>query len=163
MAFASIKITGAKELERKLKTLEPKIGRKIVKQSLREGAKIFKARIKAAAPVGRTQNRTRVKKTVATTSRQKGYMRRSITVRAATKNRRGTYAVMTTFDTRRFPSLIVKSRAGKRYFYPAAVEYGHKGAPAHPFIRPAFDAVGRHAERRVLRKMAQGIERVAKQ
>ena len=28
---------------------------------------------------------------------------------------------------------------GKRYYYPASIEYGHGGVPAYPFMRPAMD------------------------
>lgn len=31
------------------------------------------------------------------------------------------------------------SENGKRYYYPASIEYGHPGAPPYPFMRPAMD------------------------
>ena len=35
--------------------------------------------------------------------------------------------------------IFVKYSAnGKRYYYPASIEYGHKGAPAYPFRRPSL-------------------------
>ena len=162
----SFGVTGDKELQRKLLQLSSKFGPKIVRKGLRAGAKIILARQKAMAPIGKMQNRTRVKGTgaraVSHGSKQRGYMKRALVVRAGKKNRKGTFAVRTGFDTQRFPDLISKGKDGRKYFYPAAVEYGHKNAQAHPFLRPAFDATKSHATRRILRLMARGIERVAK-
>ena len=37
-------------------------------------------------------------------------------------------------------NIFVKhSKEGKRYYYPASIEYGHPEAPAYPFMRPAMD------------------------
>jgi len=46
------------------------------------------------------------------------------------------------FDREMNAVFVKYSKAGKRYYYPASVEYGTKGphsAPAHPFMRPAID------------------------
>jgi len=169
--MASMELIGGRELSKKLMQLEPKIGRKVIRQSLRVGAKIVAARTKAAAPVGPGRDRLRTKKGVTKYERNPGYLRKAITVRSLTKNKRGTFAVMSTFDTRRFPDLVSVSE-GKRYFYPAAVEYGHRASgifkfgpdvPPHPFIKPAFNAAKGQAAQAVLSSMAKGIIRVATQ
>jgi HK97 gp10 family phage protein len=46
------------------------------------------------------------------------------------------------FDREMNDVFVKYSKAGKRYYYPAAVEYGHKGphpAPKHSFMRSALD------------------------
>lgn len=34
-------------------------------------------------------------------------------------------------------TFVKYSANGKRYYYPSSIEYGHKGAQAYPFMRPA--------------------------
>lgn len=41
---------------------------------------------------------------------------------------------------REMNDIFVKhTKDGKRYYYPASIEYGTPYAPAHPFLRPALD------------------------
>jgi len=137
-------VQGAAELERKLLTLERKIARKVVRQALRKGAKIVQGATKIGAPV------------------KTGRMRKSIMIRKPRgRDRPGTYSLAVLFDTARYPGLIKYSRAGKRYFYPAAVEYGHGDVAGHPFVRPAFESREAEARSLILSDIAAGIERVA--
>lgn len=48
------------------------------------------------------------------------------------------------------------SANGKRYYYPASIEYGHPGAPAFPFLRPA------HAKKKaaVRKEISARIKRI---
>jgi len=41
-------------------------------------------------------------------------------------------------DPAKNDTFVKYSANGKRYYYPAAVEYGHGKVPAYPFMRPAM-------------------------
>lgn len=167
---ASIELTGDTALAKVLRFLPRKVQRKVITPALRVGAKIINKRTRALAPVGKPRERARIfgtrRQSRGESQKRPGYMKRALTVRVARKSRKGTFAVMSVFDTRRFPDLITRSRAGRRYFYPAAVEYGHKASGRfkhaisprpHPFIRPAFEASKGQAQRATLRSMKKGI------
>jgi hypothetical protein len=170
-----ITYTGVRELEKKLKTLEPRIAKRVIAKALRAGGKIALSVTKARTPVGDPSRRTRVfgskTKVRSEIEKKPGYMKRSLKLRVPKKSALGTYAVMLRFDTARFPDLLTVSRAGKRYFYPAAVQYGHRasgrfaGGPnvrGNPFITDAFDSYEARARSRIIRMIAVGIEREAR-
>lgn len=56
---------------------------------------------------------------------------------------------------------VKRSASGKRYYYPASIEYGHPGAPAYPFMRPAADE-NKSAVKKVIRdrvkKVIEGVK-----
>lgn len=166
----AITVQGANKLERKLVRLEPKLGRKVIKQSLRAGAKIVLSKTKAIAPVGgsRLGHKRKIGRRRTTIAHRRGYMKQAIVIRAAKKNRPGIYAILQVFDTRRFPDLVVKSKSGRRAFYPAAVEYGHaapgqaggaKVVAAKSFVLKGFKQSEGSAKNRILRSLKIGIER----
>lgn len=52
------------------------------------------------------------------------------------------------------------TKDGKRYYYPASIEYGHPKAPAYPFMRPALDenkAKVRKAIRERVKRVIEGV------
>jgi len=114
----SISITGAKELERKLKQLEPKVAKKIVRQSLRKAAKPILTRAKQLVPV------------------ITGALKKSLKVRAM-RRKKGRYGIMVGTAAGWF--------VGKT-FYGGFVEFGTDKAPARAFVRPAFDSQKARAE-----------------
>ncbi len=150
---ASITISGDKQLEKKLSTLEPKIGRKVVRKSLRVGAKIIQKAIKAEVP---KRSRT---------------LEKAVKVRVAKGNRKRTYAVMATTGERG------NMFAGKT-FYGGFVHFGHKvgkrgnqargavdtrvkSVEPNAFIKRAYEKKKQQATVAVLKDMADGIEREA--
>lgn len=48
---------------------------------------------------------------------------------------------------------------GKRYYYPSSIEYGHPGAPAYPFMRPAMDANKAKVRKEIRQRIMQVIVR----
>lgn len=58
-------------------------------------------------------------------------------------------------------AIFVKYDAsGKRYYYPASIEYGHPKAPAYPFLRPAHEenrTKARKAVRDRVKKLIEGV------
>lgn len=139
MARFEVSIVGLKHLELAFAALPARVQKKVLGPALREAAKLFLAEAKARAPV------------------KSGLLQRSLIIRASKRSRsRISFGVF-------FKNVekLVKYAGGKRYFYPFAVEYGHVRAPAHPFLRTAFDATKDQAARLASQLIAAGIEREA--
>jgi len=130
--YMDIKIEGAKELEKKLLSFEPKLGRKIIRQALRAGAKVIHTAAKANVPV------------------DTGALKQSLKVKAMRK-RRHSYGVMVATSDGWFKG---------DEFYGAFLEFGTSKMPAKPFVRPAFDAEKDNAEKIIKNQLQQGIEQV---
>jgi HK97 gp10 family phage protein len=133
MVGMSIKVAGLKELERKLLTFEPKLGRKIIRQALRSGAKVIHSAVKADVPV------------------ETGALKESLKVRAMRK-RKHSYGVMIATSEGWFKG---------DEFYGAFLEFGTSKMPARPFVRPAFDSEKDNAAKIIVNEIKQGIEQVA--
>ena len=131
--YMNIKIEGAKELERKLVSMEPKLARKHVMRTLRMAARPILTRAKALVPV------------------ETGALKKSLKIRAL-KKRKHSHGVMVATSKGWF--------AGDE-FYGAFVEFGTNRTPSHPFVRPAFDAEKKNAERIIAAELRKGIEQVA--
>jgi hypothetical protein len=102
-----------------------------------------------------------------------GLISKALVLRAFKRQRRGSYAM--TVRTKSGPKEFVHiTKDGRRYFVPAAIEYGHaragrggkKNAPkdvaAIPFMRTASDMNLKKGEKIFAREAKRGIERVAK-
>ncbi|MBN1807187.1 MAG: HK97 gp10 family phage protein [Sedimentisphaerales bacterium] len=149
--YMSIKVEGVKELEKKLKELEPKVGRKIVRQALHAGAKVIQKAQKESAKniVGGNLG---------------SEIARNIVVRAIkmrTKNRYGVAALINPKEE----SFIYYTKDDTRYYIPAAVEYGHTNEDgtyvcSMPFMRLAFDAEKENAANVIISELKKGIERI---
>jgi len=131
----NIKIEGAKELERKLLSMEPKLARKSVMRALRAGARPILARAKALVPA------------------PTGALKKSLKIRAL-KKRRYSHGVMVATSEGWFKG---------DEFYGAFVEFGTSKMPPHPFMRPAFDAEKKNAEQIIAAELRKGIEQVGKE
>lgn len=53
---------------------------------------------------------------------------------------------------------VKHNKAGKRFYYPASVEYGTSTAEAHPFLRPALDNNKAKVKRMIAEKIRAIIE-----
>lgn len=54
---------------------------------------------------------------------------------------------------------VKNTKTGKRYYYPASIEYGHKGgAPAYPFMRRAFKTKKRYVKKIIEDHIKRAIE-----
>lgn len=98
MAFLSMKVDGIKPLLKKLKSFPAKIEKKILRQALRAGGKIFQQQAKANAPV------------------KSGLTKRSLKVRSMKRSRTRVGIRVAT---------SAKDYTGDT-FYASFVEYGHK-------------------------------------
>jgi HK97 gp10 family phage protein len=155
MAVASIKLEGAKELERKLTSLERKIGKKIVRTAVRNAWKIL-----LAAAKGNAQG--------AVGGRMGTLLARSLVLRTPRRQKRGGYAILVRMKSASegAPTEFWHTSAeGKTTYVPAAVEYGHgrnKEQAARPFMRNAFDRVRQQVLSKFIADLRQGIERIAR-
>lgn len=145
----SLRITGLKEIDRKLISLGKKAAGKIVRPALRSSAKFMQKAEKSS-----------VKSLVG--GQMGALIARNIIIRAL-KKRRGTSAVRTLINPKADGLLhfsrgsssdigTKKQSTGKRYYIPSAIEYGHaypgrggggsppKDVPPKPAFRRAFDA-----------------------
>lgn len=129
-------ITGIKEIDRKLKRLEPKVQKKVLRQSMRSGLKVMAAEVKSQVPV------------------ETGLTRSAVKVKAVKRKKRGSIELEVAVGSK--PGLT-KQSGGKPVFYPAVVEYKHD-----PFMRRSFTAKGEEARQTTMRLLRDGIEREAK-
>lgn len=161
--YMSIKVEGAKELEKTLMGMEPKIGQGIMRKALRKAAKVFQQKMKHNAAA-----------LDSTGWDSDGVVSDSISdniVVRAMRKRRHSYGVMSMIDPKA-PNLAVTTQDGKRYYIPTAIEYGHafpgrgggknapKDVPAKPFMRPAYDSEKGKAEKVLVNELRNGIEKV---
>lgn len=140
-----ISVLGLPELERKMKRLEPKVQKNVVRQALRKSAKRTQTRVVA--------NLSGLKVNVLTGALREAFA--SAPIRGRT--RRGVMRVGIVFPEREALGILPSDP----YYYPTAVEYGHGNVPPHPFLRPAIDEHEATETRLIGRDIGDGIEREA--
>ena len=140
----SMSIMGGQELDNKLQRLGSKVVKKHLTKALRAGAKLILADARSRVPV------------------LSGKLKRSLAVRIG-KKRRGVHEKTITVrpDSKKEPDLVTFGKDGKRYFYPAAVEYGTRKRKAKPFMRPAFDSQKQKAVKAIMAQLLKGVEEEA--
>lgn len=146
MPAFDMKLEGAGKLLRKLQKLEAKTGKKIMQKGLRAGAKITLAAVKARTPV------------------KTGRTKRSLVARASMpgrKKKRGTLQMLVYPSTAREPGLVTHSK-GRRYYYPAVIEFGTSTRGPHSFMRKGFDASKRQAATEIIRVANQALMQEAR-
>lgn len=146
-----IKVTGAKDIERALLMLSRNEARKIGRAALRKAAKPIVDAARANVPI------------------KTGELRKGISVKV--DRVRGNDAIQqAVIKVRPGPYRASKSEraentyqvGSRRDVYGAFVEFGTSDTPAHPFMRPAWDAEGGAAAiERVGKELGAGLERVA--
>ncbi len=134
----SIVVTGLKQIDSKLKTLEPKIQKKILRQAMRSGMKLVAQEALMRVPV------------------LTGLLKRNIKLRAM-KRKRNRVGLLV--QVKSDPGFSKPYGHGQVAWYPAAVEYGHGKVPPHPYMRPAFDIKGGSAREKTLHELLEGINR----
>jgi len=125
-----VKISGADKIEKKLKTMEKKVAKKVVRDSVKKAQKIelSEAKQKALSLVGGEMGKQ---------------ISDSLKIQAP-KQKKGSYALNVQIDKNKAEQFIDKSKAGKENFIPAAIEYGHISrdgsfVKAIPFMRTSAD------------------------
>ncbi|WP_165068264.1 HK97-gp10 family putative phage morphogenesis protein [Paludisphaera rhizosphaerae] len=125
-------VTGIEEIDRRLRQLEPAIGKKVVRQAIRQALKPVLAAAKANAPV------------------ESGALKRSIKLRAVKPKvrRKGVVGL----DVR-----VDKDSAEGGAWYAPRVELGDSTHVGHPFMAPAYAAQGPKAREIAQRLILAGV------
>ncbi len=132
--MAKIVITGIKEIDRAFKQLEPKLARKVIRQSIRAALKPVASEVKADSPVAT------------------GLLRSAIKVRAGKRARNSISLVV----------IIGEGDFKGETFYGAFQEYGTSRQPGKHYMRRAFDTKAEAARAQIEELIKAGIEREAK-
>lgn len=150
MATEMMTLAGAQELERKLKNLPTKVAKKAVRQAVRAGGKptLAQAKANASALVGGTMG---------------GLIAANLVLRAQRRQRRGSYGVNVMMRPKRDELFVHTSKAGRRTYIPAAIEYGHGSARPISFMRTGWDITKMQAKRIVEQTLWSGIQKAAKE
>ena len=112
-----VSVLGSPELTRIFRSLSRAAGAKILRPSLRKGAKLVLATARANAPRGPT-----------------GATAANIKLKAST--RRGTVSVRVQTGSREAMGIPKTAK----YYYPAALELGTEDLAARPWLRPALES-----------------------
>jgi HK97 gp10 family phage protein len=142
MPAVRIFITGIKRIDKRLKLLPMKLQKKIIRQAIRDGLKIVRAEMEMQVPV------------------DTGLTKENIEIKAFKKRKTGRVG-MNVQISGKAAGLVKHTKAGKRFFYPAVVEYGSKNHPPNPFGRRTFTGAGPAARDLTMQKILDGIEREA--
>ena len=119
--------------------------RKIANASLRQGAKITQKAVKKEAPVKR------------------GVLKRAVTVRVKKGRKKGIFGFNVLFNIKKFPQLVYYTKgsaSGKRYFIPAAVEFGHGNAKKNRFMKRGFLLSGKAVLKKLKEMLMSGLKAV---
>ena len=137
----NIKIEGLKELERKLLGMAPKLAKNGLRSAVAAGSRVIMAEARKNVPVDTG------------TLRRAIYMKQ---IREQSSNSKQTYFV----GVRRGKSEQKKNRDG---YYFGFVEFGTARMAAQPFLRPAFEAKKTDAVEVIKRRLAERVEKLAKE
>jgi Bacteriophage HK97-gp10, putative tail-component len=138
MAYKAVVITGIKAIDRKLRRLEPRVQRKVVRQSMRAGLKPMQAEVKSEVPV------------------ESGLTRSAVVVRSNRSRRRGVISLAVRISGKK-AGLVKTTKAGRRVFYPAVVEYKHDA-----FMRRSFDSKGKTSRDVAMDRIRRGVDEEVK-
>jgi HK97 gp10 family phage protein len=175
--WIDVQVSGLKELEQNLKRLPDEIALKVLASAVFAGAAVVRDEAKRLCPVetGNLRNSIRIK-------RKKRATRNATVVYQVgpgrSKKQNGKYSVngyyghLVEFGTAPHiikatkgkklemrPNVRASKGAAKRWVNTYADVVKHPGAPAKPFLRPAFDASTNRVIEAMRKRLAMGIER----
>jgi HK97 gp10 family phage protein len=134
----SVSLVGVEEVRRRLKELEPRLQKKVLRQAMRKGMKVVQRAVQANAPrPGADPYAT-------------GATRKAVKVRAVKSKRRDRIGI----DVR----IGAGSFVGKQ-FYAAFREFGTSRQPARPIMGPAYASAGPAARDLARREILAGVAR----
>ena len=154
----SMTLEGFEGLNRKLLSLEKKVGKGIVRKSVREGAKLplEKEKSNAKTMIG---------------GKMGSLISKYAKIQVFKHQRKGSYGVqigmkpnVPEFDywpVGASSNLTTRKTTGKKSYIPAALEYGHDNARPIPFIRQAYNTTKTATVNKLGNELKQGIEREA--
>lgn len=137
--LVDISLVGDKALQRKLKSLDFALQKKILRKALRAGAKPVRDAARTNAPV------------------REGKIKKSIKVRAMKRSRKG-IGVLVAVGTRQELGISEEDF----YNYAVGTELGTSKAAAQPYLRPALDSKSSEALKIIAREIDAGIKSEAR-
>jgi Bacteriophage HK97-gp10, putative tail-component len=137
MPTRAVIVTGVRDIDRKLKSLLPRLERKVIRQGMRAGLKLMAAEVKAQSPVETGATRRNVK--VRSLRRRRNTISMEVRIKAVDELKR------------------TSAKTGKTVFYPAIVEYKRRH-----FMRRSFDAKKEAARKLTITTIRAGVEREIK-
>ena len=142
MPRIEIEVSGESNIDLALRTLGPKIEKRILTKAFRVGAKVIlrQAQVNLAG--------------ISRTGRHTGQISRRLSVRALRrrKNRVGVIVQTPTREKLGIP-------AGNKWYYPAHIELGTRRTTAQPYLRNAFDAKIKDVEALVIAAINEEIDK----
>ncbi len=138
-------LTGIKEIDRKLRDLEPKVTKKHLRKALRAGQKIVAAAVREEAP------------------RDSGFLAKQVKIRATKRSRKRIGVDVVIPGKPFYEAGPAKSRAGgkgKRStpFYPAPVHFGTNKRPANDFAKRGLVRTEGRAAAKTLAELKRGLD-----
>ncbi len=142
MPRIEIEVTGESNIDIALRTLGPKIEKRILTKAFRIGAKVILRQARANLAV------------ISKTGRHTGPIARRLSVRALRrqKNRVG---VMIQTPTREKLGIS----PGNKWYYPAHIELGTRRTTAQPYLRNAFDENIKDVDALVIAAINEEVEK----
>jgi len=122
-------INGEAELTAALKSLEPKIAKRLMTKAMRPAAQIIRHEIQARSPI------------------KSGQLKRSFKIRAMPRSRKR-FGIEIRSEEKDF----------KGTFITAFQEYGTSKMPARPFMQPAFEATKDQAHAKLVEGLKQLVD-----
>lgn len=149
--MATIRITGAREMEAVLRQLPAAIAKQTLTKALREAAQPVLDEARALAPVGQeSRGRVRLRRTKRGKITISNYGKLKPSLRIAT---------VPASQTPHSATVVVT--VGKA-FWGMFVEFGTRFMSARPFLRPAFESKKMDALNRLGKALGEEIEKAAK-
>ena len=149
-SFVLLNLEGGGILERKLRNIEAKVAKKVVRRAVRVAQKITLAAAKSnTGMIGGFTG---------------GEIKQNLKI-VAPKQRRGQFRLQVGISSKANEQFVVISKAGNRNYIPAAIEYGHgsnKEGSAIPFMRKANDSTERAKVAIVSKELQTGILQAAR-
>jgi len=154
----ALRIEGGRELERKLLNIEVKTAKKVVRKAVRNAQKPTLAKAKSNA-------KSMLKSRFGGGLGSMGSLIAKNLKIIAGKQKRGSYRLSVGISSKANDIFVETSKAGKRNYIPAAIEYGHgstKEQCAIPFMRGADLSTETKKRAIIISELRKGILLAAK-
>ena len=146
MIETSLDFSGLNDIAKDLEALSRAENNKVLRDATRAGAEVLKEEVIARAPV-RTGKLKKNVVVVTQKSRRRGEISSGVHIRGVNPRTGNSDNTM-------------KASNKRNAFYWRFVELGTSTAPAHPFVRPAFDTRMEEATQVAMQRMNQAIDEV---
>lgn len=158
-----INILGLKEIKATLEKLPARLGEKVVRAALRAGAQVMRKDAQSRAPVLQKPKY----------GRKPGTVKNAITIRRSKRDKFGVYLGVKGLSAKKIKDFKGGKVNKKSAYNPddpwywVFLEFGTANMPAHPFLRPAFEAQKFAALRRfeeyAKRRVVKEAEKLARE